>query len=248
MTFWVDTRRLLLCAALAWACASAAAQPQRLRVLLPPTPGLFSLPSARSLPGGPGADALQHLATQAGLPVELQVAVGLRTLIEAERGPATCATSAKSAEREPRYHWIGPIGHARLLLYGRATDPRTPRRLEELGQARIGATRGSRPAALLAARGLKVLDLAEEAHNLQRLHAGEIDYWAANELTASYELKALGDTRTRPVLEFGSVDIYLVCGLALPPAWLSALNETAKTMAEQGGFKALGLPAKPQRK
>lgn len=223
----------------------AAAEPAKLRVLLPPTPGLFAEGVARKQPGGPGTEAIIRLAAGAGLAAQLEIAVGLRTLIEAERRPATCATSARSSERESRYHWVGPIGRARLLLYGREADKRQLKSLDEIGDGRIGATRGSKPAAMLIARGLKVQTQIEEARNLPKLLAGEIDYWAANELTARYELKAAQAQGIKPVLEFGTVDIYLACNRNTPAAWLQRLNHAARQLGAQGGLRALGLSAAP---
>jgi|GEM_PF-886704 len=233
-------------ALLLWGAVPAQAQapsPDRLRIVLPPTPGLFAEGPARKQPGGPGTEAIRRLAATAGLSAQLEIAVGLRALVEAERRPATCATSARVPGRESLYRWVGPVGRARLLLYAREQDGRQPESLEALGDVRIGATRGSLPAAMLQERGLKVQTVAEEARNLIKLDAGQIDYWAANELTARYELKMAEGRGIRAVLEFGSVDIYLACHRDTPAAWLQRLNEAARTMVPQGGLRALGLPA-----
>ncbi len=142
---------------------------QTLTFLLPPTPGLFVLGPARKTVGGPGVEAFQRVSAAAGLESRYVPAVGVRGLADAQRLPHHCATSARSAEREPLFRWAGPVGRARLVLYARADDARALSRLDEAQGTRIGAARGSLPASLLRAAGLQVEEVSDEARNVVKL-------------------------------------------------------------------------------
>jgi len=146
---------------------------------------------------GFSVELLRLMAARAGLQLDLQVLPWPRAVQLAETtGDSVLFSLTRTAEREARFQWVGPIAQRRILIYklaSRADLAMT--QLSELGGARIGVVRDSAADRALQAAGLRHgIELEQgldDATNLRKLLAGRMDYIALLDWAAAWNLRQL---------------------------------------------------------
>ncbi|MCR7411516.1 ABC transporter substrate-binding protein, partial [Pseudomonas aeruginosa] len=89
--------------------------------------------------------------------------------------------TARLAEREDKFKWVGPIGPDDWVLLAKGDSPITLGSLDEAKKYRIGAYKGDAIAEFLGKNGFEA-DLAlRDQENAQKLVKGQIDLWASGD-------------------------------------------------------------------
>lgn len=149
-------------------------------------------------------------------------------------------STARTAERELLFKWVGPVAAMDWVLYARSDVRPLPVRLEEVRGAPIGGYRGDVISNWLADKGYTMDLAAADALNPKKLLLRRFDYWASSRPRAtSYLAREEGAAQIIPVLTFGHTDLYLACHAKTPDATIAQLNAALLKMQADGSAAAI---------
>ncbi|HHK3160130.1 TPA: substrate-binding periplasmic protein [Pseudomonas aeruginosa] len=142
--------------------------------------------------------------------------------------------TARLAEREDRFKWVGPIGPDDWVLLAKGDSPITLGSLDEAKKYRIGAYKGDAIAEFLGKNGFEA-DLAlRDQENAQKLVKGQIDLWASGDPAGRYLAKQEGVTGLKTVLRFNSDQLYLALNRETPDEVVQKLQAALDGMRKEG--------------
>lgn len=149
-------------------------------------------------------------------------------------------STARTAEREALFKWVGPIEDNEWVLFARADRKLRLASLDDARGMRIGTSAGDARETYLMARGLQVESTSNGADNPGKLVRNRIDLWASGLKwgTAAIERAGLGG-QIVPVLTFNRVKIYLACNPKVPNQLVDAMNGAARAMEKDGSSAAI---------
>lgn len=126
---------------------------------------------------GINVDQIVAIADGAGLPIKLDIMPWARALATGETEPMHCVyATARTAEREPRFKWVSPLGVARRILVRRAGSHIPATTLEEAKKFVVGTYRDDFTQHVLEALGFPNIDTSADTDTmLRKLMAGRID-------------------------------------------------------------------------
>ncbi|HCF7464512.1 TPA: ABC transporter substrate-binding protein [Pseudomonas aeruginosa] len=142
--------------------------------------------------------------------------------------------TARLAEREDKFKWVGPIGPDDWVLLAKGDSPITLGSLDEAKKYRIGAYKGDAIAEFLGKNGFEA-DLAlRDQENAQKLVKGQIDLWASGDPAGRYLAKQEGVTDLKTVLRFNSDQLYLALNRETPDEVVQKLQAALDGMRKEG--------------
>ncbi len=149
--------------------------------------------------------------------------------------PNSCLfATARIAEREQLFSWVGPIGHNEVVMIARRADHLVLPDIEAARPYRIGSYFADATVEFLRERKF-TLDIAPAARfNPQKLLMHRIDLWATGRMPGLHLLRQMGITELEPVLRYDGADLYLACHRTLDSAIVARLNSTLKVMTRDG--------------
>ncbi|WIT13769.1 transporter substrate-binding domain-containing protein [Paucibacter sediminis] len=191
---------------------------------------------------GYAVELLREMAGLAELGLSIELLPWKRALRYAEQErDALIFPTARNPEREPRFHWIGPLAPRQLWLYGRPGS--RPPQLE-LIQGRIATVRGDAAIDELLSSGVppRLLDPSTDiGHAVQKFLAGRVDYFYDTELSAAWQLRQAGQAAAAHKLlmlsDGGAYYYALNAGAA--PALAARLQQALERLRAEGRVKAL---------
>lgn len=145
--------------------------------------------------------------------------------------PGTCQMMVgRTAEREHKFQWIGPIGQTHWALYAPREDKIVLKSLSDAQPYLVGTIIDDLSIPLLKRRNIRVAEVASDRLNPPKLLRRRIDLWATAELPAQYILRDLGIKDLVPVFRMASVQMYLACNRSMADAEVTRLNGIVKAM------------------
>ncbi|HFH2603768.1 substrate-binding periplasmic protein [Pseudomonas aeruginosa] len=142
--------------------------------------------------------------------------------------------TARLAEREDKFKWVGPIGPDDWVLLAKGDSLITLGSLDEAKKYRIGAYKGDAIAEFLGKNGFEA-DLAlRDQENAQKLVKGQIDLWASGDPAGRYLAKQEGVTGLKTVLRFNSDQLYLALNRETPDEVVQKLQAALDGMRKEG--------------
>ncbi|MBH9403564.1 ABC transporter substrate-binding protein [Pseudomonas aeruginosa] len=142
--------------------------------------------------------------------------------------------TARLAEREDKFKWVGPIGPDDWVLLAKGDSPITLGSLDEAKKYRIRAYKGDAIAEFLGKNGFEA-DLAlRDQENAQKLVKGQIDLWASGDPAGRYLAKQEGVTGLKTVLRFNSDQLYLALNRETPDEVVQKLQAALDGMRKEG--------------
>ncbi len=116
--------------------------------------------------------------------------------------------TARLAEREELFKWVGPIGPDDWVLLARSDSDIDVSSLDEAKQYRIGAYKGDAIGEHLLAQGLEPSLALRDQTNVEKLQSGAIDLWATGDPAGRFLAKQQGVTGLKRILRFDSAELY----------------------------------------
>ncbi len=150
--------------------------------------------------------------------------------------PDYCAYStARTAERETLFKWVGPLASDRWILYTQADNHDKVAKIEDVKNELIGAQGKGALAMWLSARGYRIDPTPYDNLNPAKLLKGRFKYWVSTEAHSRLILaqQELSD-QVVPVMTFGGSDLYLACNLAMSNEVVHLLNHILQQMKQDG--------------
>lgn len=190
---------------------------------------------------GHAAEKVHEIMRRAGIDYSIKLLPWKRAYTMAQTSPATCVfMTARTAERERQFAWIGPISQTDWVLYGRAGRDYRIDRLDDAHGLRIGGYLGDVRGEYLAAQGMLVDFATIDESNPKKLMLGRIDLWvnstrSSRPLVAQLQLTG----KIVPVFTFKFVKLYLACHPGIEPALLARMQGALRAMETDGSYRAI---------
>jgi polar amino acid transport system substrate-binding protein len=243
---WFRTLAAAACAA--WLAAWAPAHAQAVQALTEVWPPINYLEDGK--PAGYSVDVARCMFERSGVAYTIDVVPWARAYATALGTPGTVLfTTARTAERENLFRWIGPIAARRVYLF--KLKRRTDIRVQTLDDVRgyvVGVMREQASEQILLANGFvkgKNLDYTLAGTNqLKKLEAGHIDFITGTEVSTMYYARSNGvdpDTLERSLLLSDEGGYYIA---------VSRQTEEPLVRRLQRGYEACerdGVPARLMR-
>ena len=174
----------------------------------------------------------------------IQLVPWARGYDEALNRPNTVLFSvSRTAERNPRFHWVGPILEMTFSFYTRA-DAKVI--IKNLGDAkklnRIGVYHNDVRDTFLTQAGFRNLDRTNNnIQNFKKLMSGRIDAYASSPIQIEDEARAAGykGSDVKEVFAFMRVQLYIVLSLGTPDAVIQDWSSAFAAMQKDGSYLAL---------
>lgn len=185
---------------------------------------------------GIATDKVVEMMRRADMPYKMDIFPWARAYQMALGTPQTCVFSTtRTAEREAKFKWVGPLAFNSWVLYGLADRDIHLTTLEDARPYRIGTYNADVRDTYLRGKGFHVDTVDSDALNPPKLLRNRIDLWASGPYEAAAQIIANGwSTQIVPVLTFNRVDLYLACNLATPDELVDRLNVILNSMANDG--------------
>ena len=179
---------------------------------------------------GISTDMLRQVCAEAKITCRIEIVPWARAYRSAlTHANAMVFSTARTAEREKRFLWLGPIRTRKMYLYVLAGSSLTPESITKVAGLKLGVVNGDAASLEVKAAGLRepVLDEAPSVEtNLHKLLAGRIDAVPSTELgmAASLKLAGLDAQSVRQVASYPASDLYYAINPDSDPDIVGALR------------------------
>lgn len=143
-------------------------------------------------------------------------------------------STARTPQREDRFHWVGPIANYNWVVFGYKGSIVGVDELSDLKHLKVGGYDGSAATIHLQSKGIDVSTLPNDSLNPQRLAQGLIDVWIASDTSAYDIAKASGHPDIVPLWTIRRVDMYLAMNRETPIHVIERLNDAYLAVVKQG--------------
>lgn len=142
--------------------------------------------------------------------------------------------TARLAEREKLFKWVGPIGPDDWVMLARTDSPIQLNSLEEARRYRIGAYKGDAIAMELGRQGMNPITVLSDKDNARKLVDGQIDLWATGDPAGRYLARQEGVTGLKTVLRFNSAELFLALNKDTPDDVVKRLQTALDELRKEG--------------
>lgn len=143
-------------------------------------------------------------------------------------------STVRTAEREPLFKWVGPIGPVEWVLLAPANSQIALTSLEQAKGYQVGAYKGDALAEHLTLKGFEPVVTLRDQDNARKLVTGQIDLWATADPVGRYLAKQEGITGLKTVLRFNTAQLYLALNKDTPQSVVDRLQSALDTMRNEG--------------
>jgi len=185
---------------------------------------------------GISTDMLRQICAEAKIACKMEIVPWARAYrLALSHANTMVFATARTAERENRFLWIGPIRTRKMFLYVLAGSSLTTENITKIEGVRLGVVNGDSASLEVKTAGLRqpALDAAPNVEsNLHKLLAGRIDAMPSTELgmAASLKLEGIDAQSVRPVLSYPASDLYYALNRDTDPAIVEALRNAWNTL------------------
>ncbi len=191
---------------------------------------------------GFGVDVVEALAQRSGDRIQVQQRPMLRALRDAsEEADTAVFTILRTAERETRYQWVGPLMQTETALYTRSSDD-TP--VSDLRQTRgqIAVPRKWLVYSVLRQQGLDNLWGVDSPEIMMRLlQIGRVQYVVADTMSVSTFAAEQGMAleQLRYQIPLMHQDAYIAFSPKVDPAQVARWQQALQAMEQDGSLQQL---------
>lgn len=139
---------------------------------------------------------------------------------------------SRSAQRESRYKWVGPLSEIQLVLLKMPGSPIVLNNLDDARKYSIGSVAGTSVSQYLAKRNFEVKSVLSGAP--ARLQAGEFDLWATTNPAGNFESNKAGVGRLEVAYSISSTQLYLAMNKQTPDDVVQKLQSALDQMRKEG--------------
>lgn len=161
-----------------------------------------------------------------------------------QKNPNTVLFSmSRTAERDPLFHWIGPVLETNYGFYARADSSLSITSLEEAKKLkRIGVYLNDVRDVLLTRAGFTNLDrTSNNIQNVKKVMAGRIEAYASAPGSIESEAQAAGYQASdlKELFTFMRVQLYIVLSRGTPEGVIKTWSDAFAGMQKDGSFARL---------
>ncbi len=195
----------------------------------------YQTKDAKGAISGENVKIVTELFKRAGIPLEIKMDVWQKSYETARTNAGQAVfTTTRTPEREPLFHWVGPLSVSRSVLLAKVSKKIQITKLEEAFTYRIGGVKEDMKTIYLEKRGAKVDAIDQDAKNAKRLQKGEIDLWATGYISGMKFAKDIGFTDVEEVFVYREDFGYLALNLETKSQQVLELNRILDQMRSEG--------------
>ena len=235
--------RIVKSALLLFAGLSCAAAAQSLTILAEIAPPAQTKTADGKL-GGYAVEIVREIQRRIGNTDPIQEVLWARGYNKLQREPNTVLfTVARTADRDPLFHWVGPITEINYGLYVRADSRIVLGNLEDAKKlAAIGTFREDAREQILAKGGLTNLERAtDNVKNFKKLMADRIDAMAIADTAVATIATSAGyqAENVKLALTFAQIQIWIAFSKTTPAATVKAWSDALEAMKKDKTFETI---------
>lgn len=185
--------------------------------------------------GGTATDIVKKIMDESDLEYRMRLRVWSvsygRTLDRPNYG---VFSTARTASREDKFHWIGPVGQYNWILLAKSGNNLNISRLEDIRGLRIGGYEGDAATTFLQEQGFEVSTLPDEPLNAQRLAQNLIDVWITSDINGYKVAEDTGYPDVEEAFRIKSVGLYLAMNPDTDPHILAKLDQAYQSLLDRG--------------
>jgi polar amino acid transport system substrate-binding protein len=187
------------------------------------------------------ADKVFEMMRRAGISYTIAPSGWNRAFTLAQTQSDTCVFgTARLAEREAMFKWIGPLYVSEWQMFGRTEDPASAKSLADIRGDAISVYRNDALDTYLKARGYQVVEAESSEASLSALLAHRSDYWAQGKFSAPRLIAAAGaNARVRNLFTFEHFDLDLACNPGVSNDLIDKLRAAMKQMEQDGTMQRI---------
>lgn len=182
------------------------------------------------------ADKIHELMRRSHIPYHMQMMSWKRAYELARTQPDTCVyETARTAEREASFKWLGPISKGEWGIYGSPDKLGKIMQLSQIKDASIGGYLGDALGQYLTKHGYHVINSYADDITLKNLLLGRLDYWTSDIAQAPSMIAAIhGKDKVALLFTYGSSEYYLACNPQVSDVWLDTMRTKLKEIRADG--------------
>lgn len=186
-------------------------------------------------------EKVQEIINRAGATSRISSTSLARGLQTTKTEANTCLLNLRrTPDRENQFAWVGPLTTTDWVLYGRNTDERILKTLEDAKPYRIGSYKNSATGLELAELGYKIEFAASDEENPNLLMINRIDYWIVAEPRGMVIAQEQGyGADISRVAKYKSIDLYMLCNKNMSKKKLDQLNRINKEIENDGTMQKI---------
>lgn len=155
----------------------------------------------------------------------------LQEMAEKQRDFAVFSLS-RSAQRESRYKWVGPLSEIQMVLLKMPGNPISLESLDDARKYNIGSVAGTSVSQYLAKRNFNVKTVLTGAP--AKLKAGEFDLWATTNPAGDFESIKAGVGKLEVAYSVSTTELYLAMNKETPDEVVQKLQSALDQMRKEG--------------
>jgi polar amino acid transport system substrate-binding protein len=202
---------------------------------------------------GQATEVVQEMARRASVPVNIQVTAWAKAYGTAQTEKDTCIYStARLANRENIFKWIGPIATNQWSLYAKSGFPGKITSLKDARPYRVGGlTRDAKTEFLKQSGVTNIVEVDKDGENppkltLDRKATGKIDLWVTGASVAKETAKRAGVTDIQMVFSVKEEPLYLACSPRTSADVIKKLSAALSEMEKDGTLKKISAKYAPK--
>ncbi|MBF8162013.1 substrate-binding periplasmic protein [Ectopseudomonas hydrolytica] len=146
-------------------------------------------------------------------------------------------STARTAERESLFKWVGPIARNEWVLFAKGDSPIQLASIEDARRYRIGGYKGDAKTQFLLDRGLEVQTALRDTENVRKLERGQIDLWVTSNQAGRFVARQEGMENLRVVQHLHTAELYLALNLQTPDEVVQKLQGALDALRAEGALK-----------
>ena len=148
-------------------------------------------------------------------------------------------STARTAEREGLFKWVGPIARNEWVLFAKGDSPIQLTGIEDARRYRIGGYKGDAKTQFLLDRGLEVQIALCDIENVRKLERGQIDLWVTSNQAGRFVARQEGVENLRVVQHLHKAELYLALNLQTPDEVVQKLQKALDSLRAEGALKTI---------
>ncbi|GAB1484449.1 ABC transporter substrate-binding protein [Treponema sp.] len=204
----------------------------------------LSMPGPDGNPIGLAVEIVQEIQNRVGNTDTIELVPWARGMAILDKSPNILLFSmGRTAERNEKYQWIGPLYESAFALFSLADSKLSVKNIEDAKKATaIGVYRDDVRDQILTGLGLSNLKRVDDENMLARmLFAKRLDLIASSAVGVKAMLDATDHKESEVKLQyvFSQTQLYIGVSKATSPAVVKAWNEALETMKKDLTFRKL---------
>lgn len=148
-------------------------------------------------------------------------------------------STARTAEREQLFKWVGPLSSNEWVLFARGDSPIQLSGIDDARRYRIGGYKDDAKTQFLLDRGLEVQTALRDSENVRKLESGQIDLWVTSNQAGRFVARQEGFDNLKVVQNLYTAELYLALNLQTPDELVQKLQGALDALRAEGAFKGI---------